>query len=318
MAFTESLETELHDFAILAAAVGGGGLGLAAGRRAGALATAATSAGFGAGAAALDGSAVAACHAAASAPRAFGRVGGPEVRARTGVDAVSGVHWLGADGALAGGVFVLGAAVDEAGEAALTALGRRLEAQLRLREVLARQREVLETTDALTGILNRKGFDAALATEWLRAKRARAPVALLLFDLDGFGKLNAVLGREAGDEALRRVAACLRDGVSRAGDVVARFSEDGFAVLLAEVNPGRTGAAVVAERCRAAVESLAVPNGGGGMLTVSGGAVTMVADALEPTRLLQRADSALYMAKDRGGNRICAFAGRLAEAGGAM
>jgi diguanylate cyclase (GGDEF)-like protein len=234
------------------------------------------------------------------------------------VDAVSGVHWLGADGALAGGVFVLDAALDEAGEAALTALGRRLEAQLRLREVLARQRELVETTDALTGILNRKGFDAALATEWLRARRARAAVALLLFEMDGFGKLNAVLGHEAGDEALRRVAGCVRDVVSRAGDVVARFSEDGFAVLLAEVNPSRTGAAVVAERCRAAVESLALPNGAGGTLTVSGGAVTMVADALEPTRLLQRADSALYMAKDRGGNRICAFAGRLAEAGGAM
>ena len=301
---SESLESELQDYALLAAALGGGAPSLAAGRGAGALATAAT--------AACDAAAIAAFHAATAAPHAFKTVIGPALKSRLGVAAVAGVHWLGADGVLAGGVFVL-APVSAAAEPALTALARRLSAQLRLRADVRRQRDPLTATDALTGLLNRQNFDAALASEWQRARRARSPIGLLLFELDGLARIAAPGGRASRDAALRQVAACLQDSVSRGGDVVARFCEESFAILLAEVNPARTGAGAVAERCRAAVERLALPNGAGGCLTLSGGAVALVPDAAEPSRLLQRADSALYMAKDRGGNRICAFAARQQE-----
>lgn len=306
MALSETLETELRDFALLAACVGGG-VALAAGRGAGGVLTA-----FSGGA--VDGLAVAAYHAGAAAPQAFAAFCGPEVKARLGVEAVAGVHWVGADGALAGGVFVVDAPVGQAAAAGLTALGRRLAAQLRLREAVARHPETPAETDGLTGLLNKRGFEAALATEWQRARRARAPVALLLFEVDGFARLAAA----DRDEALARVAGCLRGGVSRAGDCVGRVGEDVFAVLLAEVNAGRMGAAQVAERCRAAVERLRLGNGEEGVLTVSCGAATLVAEAAEPARLLERADSALYMAKDRGGNRVCAFGARQAEVNAAF
>jgi len=310
MAVTESLESELRDYALLAACVGGG-VALAAGRSASGLTTAAT-------AGRLDGAAVAAYHASAAAPHAFEAFSGPEVKARLGVEAVAGVHWVGADGTLAGGVFVLEQKVSRESAAALTALGRRLAAQLRLREAVARHREPLADTDGLTGLLNRHGFEAALAAEWQRARRAGAPVALLLFEVDGLGRLAAARGREAGEAALRRVASCLHGCVSRAGDVVARFGEDVFGIVLAVDKGGQAGAAQVAEKCRAAVERLGLADGKGDVLTVSCGAVTMVAEAAEPARLLQRADSALYMAKDRGGNRVCAFAPREREVSGAF
>jgi diguanylate cyclase (GGDEF)-like protein len=177
--------------------------------------------------------------------------------------------------------------------------------------------EKLATTDGLTGITNRRGFDQACASEWLRARRTRTFISLLLLDLDHFKLLNDSQGHLVGDDCLRRVAACLQENVNRPADLVARFGGEEFAVLLADM-AGPEGAAVVAERLRLAVQALALPHPASpfGVVTVSGGVVAMLPDTLEPTRLLREADRALYAAKAGGRNRICGPQDQVQERGG--
>jgi len=177
--------------------------------------------------------------------------------------------------------------------------------------------EKLATTDGLTGITNRRGFDQACASEWLRARRARSYISLLLLDLDHFKLLNDSQGHLVGDDCLRRVAACLQENVNRPADLVARFGGEEFAVLLADM-AGPEGAAIVAERLRLAVQALALPHPASpfGVVTVSGGVVAMLPDTLEPTRLLREADRALYAAKAGGRNRICGLEAQVPGRGG--
>ena len=76
--------------------------------------------------------------------------------------------------------------------------------------------------DGLTGLANRRRFDAVLEQEWLRAMREQKPLALIMMDIDYFKAFNDFHGHQAGDDCLKKVAACLRKNVRRAGDVVAR------------------------------------------------------------------------------------------------
>jgi diguanylate cyclase (GGDEF)-like protein len=173
----------------------------------------------------------------------------------------------------------------------------------------------MTTTDALTGISNRRGFDEAFAREWQRAKRSNSTISLLLFDIDEFKSYNDSHGRPTGDVCFRRIAACLRENVGRAGDFVARYGGEEFAVLLPDNAAGESGAMAVAERLRAAVESMAIPHraGSSGMVTISGGVATArprksMNGLMEPfaASLVDEADAALYAGKLAGKNRVSA------------
>jgi diguanylate cyclase (GGDEF)-like protein len=143
-------------------------------------------------------------------------------------------------------------------------------------------------TDGLTGAANRRGWDIAVASDLLPATGTPRVVALL--DLDHFKKYNDTFGHQAGDELLTECAARWRD-VLRAGDTLARWGGEEFAVLLPACDPEQ--AAPILDRLRACV-----PFG----CTVSAG-VTLTYGGESPGAVLARADAALYRAKDGGRDR---------------
>ncbi|HKO55370.1 MAG TPA: diguanylate cyclase [Thermoanaerobaculia bacterium] len=157
----------------------------------------------------------------------------------------------------------------------------------------------ISTIDGLTGTANRRHFDDMFSLEWRRAARSRAPLSLLMIDIDNFKSYNDRLGHQAGDDCLRSVAEVLRSSVHRAADLVARYGGEEFAVLLPETDAER--AAMMAERLREQVEQTCAA-------TISVGAATTQPsrDAVDTEELIRRADSALYEAKRGGRNRVAA------------
>jgi diguanylate cyclase (GGDEF)-like protein/PAS domain S-box-containing protein len=163
--------------------------------------------------------------------------------------------------------------------------------------------------DALTGLANRRTFDDILASEWRRAKRANAPLSLLMVDVDHFKQFNDRLGHQRGDECLRAIAEVLAGEARRAGDISARYGGEEFAVLLPATDSA--GAAHIAENLRAAVEQFGVDHplsSAGPKVTVSIGTATVTPMADERVeKLICFADIALYRAKELSRNRVCAF-----------
>ncbi len=167
--------------------------------------------------------------------------------------------------------------------------------------------ERLASCDGLTGIANRRSFDEKISLEWLRARREKSPMALLLLDVDHFKRFNDAYGHQAGDDCLRRVAQCLLAIVFRPGDLVARYGGEEFVVVLPSID--LSGALVVAERVREAVSQLAIPHAGSGFgrVTVSIGVSAGVpSQNVDYQALIKAADIALYQAKGAGRNR-CAL-----------
>jgi diguanylate cyclase (GGDEF)-like protein len=169
-------------------------------------------------------------------------------------------------------------------------ISRRARAEERLEE--------LATTDALTGLKNRRKFDTEIDLEWRRAARNGTPVALLMLDADHFKSYNDTWGHQAGDQVLVGIAICVSDSVRRAGDCAARFGGEEFAVLL----PGLSNieAFRVAETIRLKVEHWSEDP----VSTVSIGVASMIPSAsLDWSDLIEAADKALYAAKANGRNQ---------------
>ena len=164
----------------------------------------------------------------------------------------------------------------------------------------------LATTDPLTGLFNARAFHERLREELERAARYQEPLSVLTVDLDGLKRVNDQHGHEAGDVALRSVAAAIRGGL-REIDLGARLGGDEFAVLAPRTN--EKSARVLAERLRAlAGEGVSGPTGRHS--TISIGIASLVPSSNErPTSsvsLMTAADEALYQAKREGGNRVVA------------
>lgn len=167
--------------------------------------------------------------------------------------------------------------------------------------------ETLKRNDGLTGLANLKLLDARVSEEIQRWERYRRPLALLLLDLDDFGKINDEFGREVGDELLQHVATIL-NGATRTLDLVARYGGQEFAVLLPETN--EMGAMIVAERLRMDLEGQLIlpllrP------LTASFGVALLQPDEMRDA-YYARAGRAVKFAKSHGKNCI-AMAGVIAE-----
>ncbi len=163
----------------------------------------------------------------------------------------------------------------------------------------------LASTDALTGLPNRRQFDATLHKEWYRALRDATPLSLLMIDVDHFKPLNDRFGHQVGDAFLALIGRTIRDNVRRAGDMAARYGGEEFAVVL----PGTAaaGALEIAEVIRRAIQNTDT-NGiveGGHPLSVSIGVGATVALAGGGSAsLVHSADAALYQAKRNGRNRV--------------
>ncbi len=152
-------------------------------------------------------------------------------------------------------------------------------------------------TDPLTGLLNRRGFDAVLDREVERSRRSGRPVSVVFGDVDGLKGLNDAAGHDTGDAALVAIARAIAH-LKRRIDVGARFGGDEFALVLPEADAA--GALVVAERIRRGIASAAaVPRG----LTISFGIACLPSDTDNRRDLLRAADRALYAAKQAGRDR---------------
>jgi diguanylate cyclase (GGDEF)-like protein/PAS domain S-box-containing protein len=166
----------------------------------------------------------------------------------------------------------------------------------------------LAIRDSLTGLYNRRHFDAALEhilRRYIRGKGTRPPVAAIMFDLDHFGRFNKDHGHQAGDEVLRRFAGILLERF-RSSDLVARYGGEEFVAILEGSTVAE--AVAVAEDIRRTLAALRIPGADGTVLraTVSAGSAAL--DDAEPTReaLIRAADVGLFMAKRAGRNQVVA------------
>ncbi|MFZ5841616.1 MAG: GGDEF domain-containing protein [Pseudomonadota bacterium] len=166
----------------------------------------------------------------------------------------------------------------------------------------AAELEQLAITDALTGLYNRRHLTAELEQEWSRHVRNGTRFAVLLFDADHFKSVNDRYGHPVGDEVLRQIGHCLREKI-RGIDLAARYGGEEFAVLLPGIDASH--ALVVAERIRLGLAALTIDTTQGPLhFTVSIGISDSDTPGLhDADGLLQRADQALYQAKQSGRNR---------------
>ncbi len=172
-------------------------------------------------------------------------------------------------------------------------------------EVMTHQLYESAMRDTLTRAHNRRYLVERLASEFAYARRHKTPLALIIFDIDHFKRVNDSHGHLAGDEVLREVAA-LVSRLIRAEDVFARYGGEEFVVLARGIE--QDNAVRFAERIRGAVERLEIPNEKTLLkVTVSAG-VSSVAEIAEgarnPEALFRLADERLYAAKSAGRNRV--------------
>jgi diguanylate cyclase (GGDEF)-like protein len=160
----------------------------------------------------------------------------------------------------------------------------------------------LASTDALTGLPNRRSLHQRLIVALRQAARDGQPLSLALLDVDRFKDFNDNFGHPAGDEVLKSLAMLFR-GVLRPDDVPARFGGEEFAVLMPRTSS--TEALLVAERCRLALVRAVWPLR---PVTASFGVATVVSSTMREDAaahvLIASADAALYRSKAAGRNRI--------------
>lgn len=171
-------------------------------------------------------------------------------------------------------------------------------------ELAARVKELdaLSKTDSLTGIANRRSFQARLHAECQRASRYNLPLSLLIFDLDNFKRLNDTYGHPAGDGVLQTLGRLL-NFTARNTDFVARYGGEEFAVIL--VNTDADAAKIAAERLRARIHS---EPWNYAPVSASFGIATWEPGLQDAAELVSQADKALYHAKAAGRNRTAHWA----------
>ncbi len=201
--------------------------------------------------------------------------------------------------------------------AALDDMAHKLSARERELRMANRYLTELATSDGLSGLANRRGFDARLEAEWQLACELKRPMALLMIDVDYFKLFNDRYGHLEGDYCLRGVGEVLAKLPKSEAYFAARYGGEEFALLLPEVTLDK--AEEIAERLRRTVESLSFTNSASpwGFVTVSVGVASLIPDENDSAeKLVEAADAGLYAAKRRGRNTVVAHAPMvLAETG---
>ncbi|WP_263373457.1 sensor domain-containing diguanylate cyclase [Granulicella aggregans] len=166
-----------------------------------------------------------------------------------------------------------------------------------------RQMAALASTDSLTGLLNRRGFEEQV--EVLK-RRGSFPVSLLMVDIDHFKRYNDRYGHLQGDSCLTQVAQVLRSHATRTNDIAARLGGEEFTVVL--VGAGLQDALRVSEAMLSVLRSVGIEHGASpfGVVTMSVGAAVHASGDLDIEQLMAQADSALYLSK-RTRNRVTAY-----------
>lgn len=172
-----------------------------------------------------------------------------------------------------------------------------------LNSKLANEKQVARL-DPLTGLANRKSFDERFKQEIARGPRDQNPLAMLLWDIDGFKLINDSYGHRAGDRVLQSVASCFM-AATRSGDFVARIGGEEFVMLLADVRLPE--AMQIANEVRSAVGALRFHFRGTPVLVTVSCGITELKEGDAPESTFDRADAALYQAKHAGKN-LCVAA----------
>jgi len=189
-------------------------------------------------------------------------------------------------------------------------LKRQVDMRTQELEMANEQLRLLSNLDGLTGISNRRYFEETLVQEWKRSFRDKAPISLLMIDIDFFKNYNDTYGHQAGDECLRQITDAFAHRVRRPGDFAARYGGEEFVVLLS--NTPIKGAVKVGEDIRQLVENLRIPHKTSAVseyVTTSIGIVSVIPQTFnDPTSFVRKADIALYRAKRGGRNKIEVYA----------
>lgn len=189
-------------------------------------------------------------------------------------------------------------------ERELEAVNASLEQQVRERtealSIANQELERLATIDSLTGLNNRRRFDARLYESFQLMRRTERGFCLMLIDVDHFKAVNDQYGHQSGDEVLRRLGHLLTQ-CTRVTDFVARYGGEEFVVLVPDVQDGDEGL-LIAEKIRAAIAAAVFP--AVGRLTASVGLSCARKGDAEAGEVVGRADQALYTAKELGRNRV--------------
>ncbi len=173
---------------------------------------------------------------------------------------------------------------------------------------LQKELEELSFRDGLTGVANRRRFDAIVEVEWSNARRNGQPLSLIMLDIDYFKQYNDRYGHLEGDACLKRIAWVLSSAATRARDLLARFGGEEFVLVLPETD--ETAARKLAERCRDLILAEQIPHESSpvsSVLTISLGVGTAnpdLGDELLP--FVDMVDKRLYQAKRQGRDRAVA------------
>lgn len=184
-----------------------------------------------------------------------------------------------------------------------------LKAAQKAAESAYQELQCLANLDSLTQVANRRRFDEHLSREWRRLAREKAPISLILCDIDYFKPYNDRYGHQAGDDCLKQVAQAIKSVLKRPADLVARYGGEEFVVILP--NTSAEGATQIAESIQMDLEMLEIPHAQSEVssyVTVSLGISSQVPNPdFSVEFLIAAADKALYAAKKQGRNRHCLY-----------
>lgn len=187
-----------------------------------------------------------------------------------------------------------------------TVVKARVTTQLTVKR-LADQLRAMAMVDGLTGVANRRRFDAVLDVEWRRAAREGGELAVIMIDVDFFKRYNDRFGHLEGDNCLRQVAGALQQRLNRSPDLLARYGGEEFACVLPAT--GLDGALIFSNDLEQRVRALGLPHPdseAAPVVTVSiGVAVGLPSEGGSAAALLASADTQLYCAKQNGRARVC-------------
>ncbi|OOF31132.1 diguanylate cyclase [Salinivibrio proteolyticus] len=166
--------------------------------------------------------------------------------------------------------------------------------------------ETLSITDPLTGLANRRCFDEVLNAEYQRLKRTRAPMSVIMIDLDYFKAFNDTYGHLAGDRCLKAVSEVIQQSLKRPQDLAARYGGEEFCCILPETP--HAGATAIAMTIKASITALGIPHGRSNAarhVTASLGVATIECTPdISPDHLVHLADQRLYWAKNNGRDQV--------------
>lgn len=190
---------------------------------------------------------------------------------------------------------------DDQGEVThFAAIERNVTEQVEREERLASQAR----TDPLTGLLNRRSFDEELAEEFSRFQRRRSKYSVLMLDIDHFKDVNDTYGHAFGDRVLKTLAQCCKDNI-RLHDTLARVGGEEFCII--SPHNSQKAALKMADKIRQRIEDLSFETEGHKLnITVSIGVSEVDFEDYDHTSVLERADEAMYEAKEKGRNRVAA------------